>query len=114
MPVAGGMRAWLQIYASTETSGTGGDPQRSWEESPAWEVWAHKRSMSAKETTIAQARQSTEDVVFETWPLNGLTDQHRILCGGTYYDITGIRDPDGLGRKIHIYAAAAPSYGAAA
>lgn len=113
MPLAGPMRFWLQIFASSETSGTGGDPQRAWSSTPSWSVWAHKRAMSAREATIAQARQSNEEVVFETWPISGLTDQHRILCDSVYYDITGIRDPDGLGRKIHIYASAAPSYGAA-
>jgi hypothetical protein len=111
---AGPMNKWLQIFAASESVGTSRDVQRSWSETPDFQVWARKRTLSAGEATFAAARQSSEDVVFEMWPFTGLTNQHRILCEGVYYDITGIRDPNGANRSMTVYASSGQQYGAMA
>lgn len=109
---AGLMDSYLKIYASTEAAGTARDPKRTFEASPEFTVWARKRSLSAREETVAAARGTSEDVVFEIWAITGLTEQHRILCGGEYYDITGIREsPDGKHAMLHLYASRGRSYG---
>lgn len=102
----------IEIYASTETTGDSGDPQPSWETTPTWTVWACKRIMSANEETVAAARQSFEDVVFDIGYIDGVTPQHKIVSGGVDYDITAVRDPDGRQRSLLLYAASGKRYGA--
>jgi head-tail adaptor len=109
---AGAKNRRIEIYASTESAGASRDIQRAWETTATWTVYAHKRTLSAAESTVAAARMSSEDVVFEIWPLDGLTTSHRILCDGEYYDITGIRDPNGDGKQLHVYASSGRQYGA--
>lgn len=109
---AGTRRDWLQIYPTAEALGTSGDVQPAWSDTPAFEVWSHKRTMSAAESTVAAARESAEDVVFEILYLETLTTEHRILCAEVYYDITGIRDPDGKRAGLHVYASSGKRFGA--
>lgn len=106
---AGVMDTWLEIHASTESAGAGRDPKRTWEASPEFTVWAFKRTLSAGEATVAAARESGEEVVFEVWPIDGLTTRHRIRAEGDWWDITAIRD---MRDKLHIYAANGRNYGA--
>jgi len=106
------MEAWCEIYASTESAGTARDPKRTFASGAAFEVWARRRSLSAKEETVAAARGSAEEVVFEMYPISGLTEQHRILHDGELYDITGINQfPHGNRALIHVYARRGRSYG---
>ena len=109
---AGLMDTQIEIYASTESAGTARDPKRTFEGTAEWTVWARKRSLSAREETAAAARGTAEEAVFEIWAIDGLTEQHRILCGSDYYDITGIRPaPDGKRAMLHVYASKGRSYG---
>lgn len=102
----------IVIYPSTETTGTSGDPQPSWSATPTATVWASKRTLTAGEETVAAARQSSEDVVFEIEYITGITPASRISCGGIYYDITAVRDPDGRQKSLMLYASSGPRYGA--
>lgn len=106
---AGRMDTWLEIHASTESAGAARDAKRTWSNTPEFSVWAYKRTLSASEATVAAARESGEEVVFEIWPITGLTTRHRISADGDWYDITAIRD---MRDRLHIYAASGRQYGA--
>lgn len=109
---SGDMDHWLQIFASTEAAGASGDPQPSWSTTPEFEVWARRRSLSGGEATVAAARLSSENVVFEIFYISGITDKHRLLSDGIYYDINSIRDPEGRREILMIYATSGERYGA--
>lgn len=103
--------AWIELYASTETTGDAGDPQASWSGTPALSVWARKRNLTQRETVIAGALQQEDGCVFDVLYLSGITTKHRIKYDGRYFDITGINDPDERHEMLHLYAREGVSYG---
>jgi len=108
---AGQRNTLIEIYATAETVGASGDVQAGWATTPQFTVWANKRTLTAGEETVAAARQSSEDVVFDVHYLDGITTQHRIKTGGVYYDITSTR-ADWRGKSLLIYASSGKRYGA--
>ena len=111
MTRTGQRNAWVQAFASTETTGDAGDPQPSWSDTPALEFWARKRNLTQREVVVAGALQQEDAVVFETLYMDALTVRHRLKYSGRYYDITGISDPGERHETLHIYARDAVSYG---
>lgn len=108
---AGDRNAFIGIYASTEAAGDAGDPQPSWSDTPAFEVWAFKRNISQREAVISGAVQQDDRVVFEILYLEGITTQHRIKYGEIYFDITGIDNVGERNKQLNLTAREGVSYG---
>lgn len=109
---AGGLRETIQLFASTATTGTSGQAISSWSATPFATLNARKRTLSQREETVASARNSTEDAVFEIRYVDGIVDTMRLLHGSTYYDITDIVDPTGRKAQLMIYASSGKRIGA--
>ncbi len=111
MTRTGRRTAWVQAFASTETTGDSGDPRPAWSDTPALEFWAHKRNLTQREVVVASSLQQENTCVFEALYMDALTTTHRLKYSGRYYDITGISDPGERHETLHIYARDAVSYG---
>lgn len=108
----GEMREKISLYESTATETDSGSVQASWSALPALEVYARKRPLTAGEITLAQTRQTMEDVVFELRYNPAIVQTMRIGHNGTYYDIESVRDPDGRKEFVMIYASGGVRAGA--
>lgn len=108
---AGKRTAFIELFASTETTGDGGDPRPSWATTPTHSMWARKRQLTQREAVITGALESQETCVFEVKYVDGITARHRIKYGDLYFDITGINDLDERHKEMHIYARGGVSYG---